>query len=243
MSSSAPRLLVPSELVEKFRALLPAHVGDVLRGLGLNCIAEGVYPLDRKMKVCGTAVTMRHIASRDGKNRARHEQVLIEMCRPGDVLVVDMGGRTDGGTWGGGIAVDAQKRGLDGVVIDGGARESEELIRLGFPTFVRGVTQRHTHGSFVSTCLNNEPVQIGVLPFAVPIYPGDLVLGDADGIVVVPREMAQEVYELAKERTDIDRELDVLFRAGKGHGDRQVDALIARIRELEHVEQVEGYKW
>jgi 4-hydroxy-4-methyl-2-oxoglutarate aldolase len=237
------KVRVPQAIVDEFKKIDAACVGDVVRGLGLNGIAEGLDPLSRDMKICGPAVTMRHIASRDNLNRARHEQVLVEMCKPGDVLVIDMGGRTDGGTWGGNITVEAMKRGLNGVVVDGGTRDIMQIIEAGFPTFVRGHTLKHTHGTFMSTCLNTEPVQIGTPPFSVPVAPGDIVIGNADGICIVPAERAEEILKLAQERHEGDLKMHKLLESGKKHGDPEVDAQVKVSRRLEGVKQADDYRW
>ena len=233
---------VTKEVIEGLRRVCAACVGDVLTGQGLNCVVEGVYPIDPSMKVCGPAVTLRHIASRDKKNWTRHAKLLKETCKPGDVLVVDMGGRTDGASWGDNIAIDARNRGLEGAVIDGGCRQTEAIREIGFPTFIRGKTLRHTHGTFYSTNLNNEPVQIGAAPFSVMVAPGDVIVGDADGLVVVPKETAAETLKLAEERHEIHKEARRVRLAGKGVGDAEVDALTVRSRRAEGVEQADGYR-
>lgn len=239
------RVVVKPDVIEEFRKIDPACIGDVLGGVGLRGIVHGLFPLDRAMKLCGPAVTIRQIASRDiGRvNWARHEQVLVEMCRPGDVFVIDAGGRMDGGSWGGNVSIEAKNRGLEGTVADGVVRDTEEILRLGYPTYCRGVDLAHSHGLFASTCLNSEPVQIGVGAHAVMVAPGDLVIGDADGLVVVPAERAAELLDLSKRRHEADLELGSLIASGKIHGDPEVDAQIAKAREFQSVEQPEGYKW
>lgn len=237
------RSRVPQDVIDAFKMIDAACVGDVVRGVGLNGIPEGIEPLTRDMTICGPAVTMRHIASYDNLNRARHEKVLVEMCKPGDVLVIDMGGRTDGGTWGGNITVEAIQRGLNGVVVDGGTRDILQIIDAGFPTFVRGHTLKHTHGAFMSTCLNTEPVQIGTPPFTVPVSPGDIVIGNADGVVIVPADRAEEILKLAQERHAGDLKMHKLLESGKKHGDAEVDAQVQVSRRLEGVKQAEGYRW
>lgn len=111
---------------------------------------------------------MRQISSRDNLNRVRHEAVMVEHCRPGDVLAIDMGGRIDGSTWGGNVSADAKLKGLSGVVIDGTKRDDDEITALGSPVFSRGLSLRHTHGLYMSVCINNEPIQIGISPFRCP---------------------------------------------------------------------------
>lgn len=220
------------EVVEAFSRIDCASIGDVLTGLGLRCIPEGIKPLSKGMKVCGPAVTMRHIAARDNRNWARHEKVRM-MCNPGDVMVIDMGGRTDGGTWGENGTIDAISRGLNGVVIDGACRDSEAIVELGFPTFVRGTTLRHTHGTFFSTNLNNEPVQIGAAPFAVMVAPGDLVIGEADGLVIVPAERAEEILELATRRHELDVEITEKMKGGKNFDDSEIIKLMSAVRRYQ----------
>jgi 4-hydroxy-4-methyl-2-oxoglutarate aldolase len=114
---------------------------------------------------------------------------------------------------------------------------------MGYPVFSQGVTLRHTHGYYYSTCLNDYPVQIGVEPMQIMVAPGDIVVGDNDGVVVVPGDRAAEILKLAQRRHAVDVEMGKLLKAGKGHGDKEIDDLIAEVRDLEGVEQAEGYKW
>jgi 4-hydroxy-4-methyl-2-oxoglutarate aldolase len=156
---------------------------------------------------------------------------------------MDCGGRIDGAPWGGNVTREARTRGLEGTVIDGATRDTEDIIALGYPVFVRSATLPHTHGLFYTTCMNSEPVQVGKFPYAVMVAPGDIVVGDADGIVIVPAERAAEILELAKRRHDDDHRLHALLEAGKVHGDPEVNAQVAKSRALEGVEQAEGYRW
>lgn len=236
------RPVIPAEVVKAYSEIDVACIADVLFAKGWNCVPEGIFPIARDMKVCGPAVTMRHIASRYKENWARHEQVLVEHCRPGDVLVIDMGGRRDGSTFGGNISADAQHRGLSGTVIDGTNRDSDEIIELGYSVFSRGVSLRHTHGTYYTTNIM-EPVQIGEIPFCVMVMPGDLVCGDADGIAVVPGDRAEEILPHVIERHEQDLAMKKLMRSGRGHGDPELDKILAKVRELEGVKQADGYRF
>src|SRR3954471_10428388 len=103
---------IAPDVIEAYSQIDIACIGDVMTAKGLITIPEGIFPLARGMKICGPAVTMRHIQAQDKQNWARHEAVLVEHCKPGDVLVIEMGGRPDGSTFGGNITADAQRRGL-----------------------------------------------------------------------------------------------------------------------------------
>lgn|SRR5487761_1767743 len=243
MTIAADTDRIPQSVIDAYSKIDVACIGDVMHGNGLVSIPEGLFPLDRKMRLCGPAVTMRHIQAQDHQNWARHEAVLVEHCRPGDVLVIDMGGRPDGSTFGGNITADAQRRGLNGVVIDGTCRDTDELLELGLPMYTRGVSNRHTHGTYYSCCINNEPVQVGVSPFCVMVAPGDLIVGNADGIVVVPKGRAADLLPAVEARHEADEEMKRLAREGKGHGDPEFDAVLAKVRDFEGVRQGGGYKW
>src|SRR6266851_5188585 len=174
------RASIPLAIVDEFRQIDCQSVGEVLVGMGLNCVAHGIRPLAGGMKACGPAVTVRHIATRD-RRRWQDELLpvkLVDMAASGAVLVMDCGGRVDVGAWGVNVARQAQAKGLAGTIIDGACKDSEELIALQYPTFVRGVALQHPHGLFYSTCVNSEPVQIGAPPHAIMVAPGDLAIAD-----------------------------------------------------------------
>jgi regulator of RNase E activity RraA len=196
--------MFPASVIERFRAVDVASIGDVLRGLGLNCIEPGIKPLERTWTVCGPAITMRLIPLQDASRwfeRERHPRQLVRLARPGDVLVIDQGGDLDHTIWGGNVASnDGVEMKLGGVVIDGACRDQRQVVDAGIPTFVRGTTTMHGHGVYGTTCFNSEPVRVG----RISIAPGDLVIGDADGILVVPAARAEEVIGLAEERLALD---------------------------------------
>jgi 4-hydroxy-4-methyl-2-oxoglutarate aldolase len=202
MTIEVRRPIAPS-VVEQFRKIDVACISDVLHGLRLSCIYQGLKPLVREWKLCGPALTIRLIPLQDPGNwfkEEHHPATLMDLSQPGDVVVIDQGGRIDVAIWGGNTATRAKRIKLGGVVIDGATRDGEGVIEAGVPTFVRSTTPLHGHGTFRSTCYMSEPVQLG--PAAVA--PGDLVIGDSDGIVVIPASRAIEIVKLAQERHDID---------------------------------------
>jgi 4-hydroxy-4-methyl-2-oxoglutarate aldolase len=152
--------------------------------------------------VCGPAFTVRCVP---GDNLPIH--LSLAEVSAGDVLVVDAGGQI-GGYWGEILTVAAQERGAAGLVIDGGVRDTRDLKELGFPVFARGVGVRGTVKRDKGEL--RKPVTVG----GVRIEPGDLVLGDADGVVSVPHARIADVLSAAREREA--REHSVIERIRRG---------------------------
>jgi 4-hydroxy-4-methyl-2-oxoglutarate aldolase len=139
-----------------------------------DAIDPAIKPLDPKTKIAGRAVTL---DLEPGDNWFIH--IALLEAGEGDILVVDAKGYTQAGPWGDVLTLAAQERGLAGLVIDGAVRDSQEIIASGFPVFTRGVCIRKT--TKVQKGRVNVPVTIG----GVLIQPGDILVGDADGLVRV----------------------------------------------------------
>jgi len=170
-----------------------------------NCIEPGIKPLDPKSRLCGLARTMRLIPIQDPKNltgiwEEQHPGSLINEAQPGDIIVIDQGGKLERCIWGGNTATAAKLFKLGGVVIDGAARDAAEILGTGVPHFVKGTTPQQAHGIWTTVNVMNEPVQIG----AMAVAPGDLLVGNQDGIAVIPRLRAAEILKLAIERVALD---------------------------------------
>jgi len=116
------------------------------------------------------------------------------------VLVIDARGYLDTSIWGGIQTQVAKKLGIAGVVVDGSVRDVRIIRKLRYPIFCSGVVPAGPHKGLGDSV--NVPVQCG----GVPVNPGDIVIGDDDGVVVVPREKAEEVLKKAKERLKIEKE-------------------------------------
>jgi regulator of RNase E activity RraA len=158
--------------------------------LGLVGVVNGLSPINPGWRICGPAVTMRQVAVQDplSWDPAATDISGVRSCaQPGDVIVVDAGGRLDVSTYGGGSAGRLKEFGIEGVVIDGASRDSLELLDIDSPTFSRGISLVHPRGFMTTTSINTEPVQIGSTPGIATVYPGDVICADRDGLVVVPR--------------------------------------------------------
>ncbi|HET9150035.1 MAG TPA: 4-carboxy-4-hydroxy-2-oxoadipate aldolase/oxaloacetate decarboxylase [Alphaproteobacteria bacterium] len=169
-----------------------------------GALPSAIKPVAATMRVCGPAFT---VDSPPMDNLLLHQAIYA--AAPGDVLVVRAGDHYEAGYWGDIMSVAAQARGLAGLVIDGGVRDSRELAEMNFATFSRGLcikgTTKHGGGAL------NRPVAIG----SVVVSPGDIVLGDADGVVVIPKAEAQATLEAAIRRVTHEDEVKRQLRAGK----------------------------
>ena len=180
---------VSPEVVKRAAAFQPAILADVAGRRGT--MHGRIRALAPTMKVAGPAFT---VEVRPGDNLMIH--AAMTMAKPGDVLVIDgKGDQTCALT--GAIMINACKViGLAGVVVDAAVRDSLELIELGFPVFSVG-TNPNGPTKFVPGRIN-WPVSVG----GVAVNPGDLVVGDADGVVVVEREKAESLLDLAAKKVD-----------------------------------------
>jgi 4-hydroxy-4-methyl-2-oxoglutarate aldolase len=202
MTNTESVLKISPDIVESFRSIDCASVADAIRGLGLHGIVQGIYPVSPAWKICGPAVTMRQIPLQvpgDWDHAGTDVSTLTAVSNPGDVIVLEAGGRLDVAIFGGGSAGRLQQFGIGGVVIDGACRDRAELLEIGCPTFTAGVCLVHPEGFLRTVSVNSEPVSIGRAPGMVSVAPGDLVVGDMDGIAVVPAAMAAEVLHLAQQ--------------------------------------------
>lgn len=134
----------------------------------------------------------------------------LERCRPGDVLVADLGRSSDYGHWGDLLSRAALARGVAGLVIAGGIRDGEDIARLGFAVFHAGLCPR--------TAAKREPGEVGVALSGLadgPVQPGDLLVADGDGIAVVPRSVSRDDV-LAAVRAVERRECGIAERIAAG---------------------------
>ena len=172
-------------VIEGLSKLPCANIADAMDRLG---VAEGIHAMWSGAKLAGPAYT---IWTRSGDNWAVHQA--IDAAQPGDVLVVNGGGDTTRALIGELMATRAVKRRLGGFVIDGAVRDRELIGELGLPVFARGATPAGPYKNGPGRLLC--PVAIG----GVCVLPGDIILGDGDGVVVVPRAMGATVLEAARE--------------------------------------------
>ncbi len=197
--SPSPRLLA------ELRKIVTAHLSDNMNRL-LSVAAE-IRPCHKRGKLVGPALTVR---VPPGDNLMVHKA--IDIARPGDVIVVDAGGAITQAIIGEIMSNHAASRGVAGMVIDGAIRDADALRASTFPVYARGVTHRGPY--------KNGPGEINV-PIAIGgavINPGDIIVGDDDGLLALPQDIAAGVIQLAKQQAL--KEAAVLKAIRKGTLDR-----------------------
>ncbi|HET6970087.1 MAG TPA: RraA family protein [Phenylobacterium sp.] len=180
---------VGDDLVAAAAGLSSASLHEAARKAG--ALPAALKPIDPAMRLCGRALPVRCPA---GDNLWIHRA--LADAQPGEVLVVEAGAGVDFGYWGEIMATAAIARGLAGLVIAGGVRDSLRLIELGLPTFSAGISIRGTAKDPKGAGAVGEPVRIG----EVVVRRGDLVFGDADGVVVLDPETAAAAVPAAAQR-------------------------------------------
>jgi 4-hydroxy-4-methyl-2-oxoglutarate aldolase len=180
---------VARDLVMEAQSLSAATLHEAAGKIG--ALPSAIKPIATSFCVCGPALT---VNSPGGDNLWLHRAIYT--AQPGDVLVVHVSGRYEHGYWGEIMSTAAKARGLAGLVIDGCVRDGVLLESIGFPVFARGLCIRGTGKDFGSRGWINSPLSIG----DVVVSAGDLVFGDGDGVVCIPRERAAAVLSAARER-------------------------------------------
>ena len=178
--------VTPRNIMDQLAALSVALIGDALGRYG--CMEHTIKPLCEKFRIAGPAITVQTYRA---DNLMIHKA--LEMAEENDIIVVDGGGICDTGLWGALMSRMAVKKKIGGIVLDGGARDRLEIIEMGFPVFCKAVSPM---GGFkASPGSINTKISCG----RVSVSPGDVIIGDADGVVVVPHQIAAQVAEKAQQ--------------------------------------------
>ena len=201
----------PRELVEGFRSVGTSTLGDILDGMGLEGVVTGIRPMKDGTTLVGPAVTVKQVSGVVGTYGIEDFPIgrVIEYGKPGDVLVFDNGGKAIS-TWGGLASTAAKIKGIEGAVIDGGCRDADQIAELDFPVFTRHITPT-TGKTRIKILELNGTIQCG----GMRIRPGDIIVADGTGIVVVPQEKAHDILEKAQEAEKAEEHFVEQVKKGK----------------------------
>jgi len=202
---------------------------DQLKALGSATIHEAqaqtgamineIKPIDPTTRLIGRALT---VDTRPDDNLMIH--FALTKAKPGDVLVVDAKGFMEAGPWGDLLALAAMRCGIAGLIIDGTVRDANTMLELGFPVFCRGLSIKGTNKAQPGKV--NEPIICG----GVAVSPGDIVMGDRDGVVVVKANDAERT--LASAVTREAKEDDIRKRIEAGESTVEILGLTEKLKAL-----------
>jgi len=185
---------IDSDVIERYRLLSPCTISDALASLGVGRSAlDGIIPAELDAKVVGPAFT---VTCEQPATSTRDRIDYMEEIIPGSVVVVTNEGRVDCSVWGGQRTVAARYRGAVGSVVDGAYRDIPEHIAMGYPVFARARTIVASQG-YSNPVATQETIRIG----GVAVSPGDLIVGDASGVVVIPAEHIDQALVLSEATT------------------------------------------
>ncbi|HLS22612.1 MAG TPA: RraA family protein [Pseudogracilibacillus sp.] len=202
-------------VIEQFREIPTTAISDVLKGM--NNINPRVKPLKDEYRIAGRAFTVKTAV---GDNLAVLRA--IKEAKEGDVIVVDAKGDTYRAIAGDFVVGMMQTMGFEGLVVDGVIRDIVDIKKLNFPVFSKGTT--------VSSGGKNGPgeTNVSISCGGAPVNPGDIIVGDVDGVVVVPQDCAEEVLEKAKEKLASDEEREAKVGGNKEEIIKYVEMMIEK---------------
>jgi len=179
----------------RLQALATSNLSDALDRSGIaRCAVVGIVPRWGRTKVIGRAVTIRVTAAGAVPPGAHLGVDAIYNSSPGDVIVVDNRGDLHNNCWGEILAMGAKMKGVSGVVVDGAVRDVDACETFGFPVHARGTVPNTARGRILQEAWN-IPVRLG----DAPVRPGDVIVADVNGVVVIPIERLAEVVTAAED--------------------------------------------
>ena len=214
MSNLTP---ISQKVLEQLLLPSTATLTAVLNRRGLwNTFMHNVRPLKSNMKLAGAAFTLRYIPAREDldaagtvDNLTDPQRIAVEKIGPGEVLVIDARGDARAGTLGAILATRIHVRGAAGIVSDGAYRDSPVIAEIGLPAYAAAMNAR-TNKTIHHPVDIQQPIACG----GVAVFPGDIIVGDGEGVVVIPRHLAADVAEEAAAQEEKEDFIMAKIRAG-----------------------------
>jgi 5-oxopent-3-ene-1,2,5-tricarboxylate decarboxylase / 2-hydroxyhepta-2,4-diene-1,7-dioate isomerase len=200
-----PRAALTTELRDKLLRAPVAGLSAQLRKRGLNTVTiDGVHPMHPQAKLVGVAKTLRFVPGREDLFAAHGggynaQKRAFDTVAEGEVIVIEARGESGSGTLGDILALRAKARGAGGVVTDGGVRDFDAVAAIGLPVYSRGA-----HPAVLGRRHVPWDVDVTIACGGTTVQPGDIVVGDSDGVLVIPPTLAEEVVDAALAQEDED---------------------------------------
>ncbi|MEM1581542.1 MAG: RraA family protein [Candidatus Bathyarchaeia archaeon] len=213
--------MIDLNLIRRYKIVRVADIVDALDRFGFHertLISRKIRPLYSGIKIAGFALTVQtrrvqeeiptmnseeydRYAEEWYKTRANYDH-FMKLAGPGVVIAINSDGCLDVGFWGSMVALVAKAKGVEGVILDGGCRDISEIRCIKFPVFCRTRGRTEVVGRLE---IKPENVNVSTSIGGVTVNPGDIIVGDDDGVVVVPRKIAPQVLERAEKQMALDR--------------------------------------
>ncbi len=194
------------ELIAAIKKMDTASISDAMDKLGIPCGLLGIQAVIRGNKICGEAFTVHYIPCGVEKGTVGD---FIDDVEPGQVVVIDNGGRTYCTVWGDIMTFTAKAKGIEGTLIDGVCRDVNGIEELGYGIYTKG-TYMVTGKERVTVDAVNVPVAVS----GVQVRPGDIILGDDSGALVIPKERAEEVLNIAQHIEEVEQQIIAEVKKG-----------------------------
>ena len=201
------------KIEEEFAKWPTGNIADALSAMGhLSAVHYEIRPIFRPISLVGRALTIKVEHTKRKQDGQDVATVAKENSKTGDVIVLACGGYDYGDQvlWGENSMTACQVRGAVGAIIDGGCRDAAALTRLGIPVFTRALSPGGRQGTLYTVNYN-----VSVTCGGVRVEPGDLVVGDDDGVCIIPREIEEDALRVVKLYGERDKAVAPALRAGK----------------------------
>jgi 4-hydroxy-4-methyl-2-oxoglutarate aldolase len=211
------------ELIERFQKAIDCYSASCVFGdamLREGVMDSAIKPYERA-KTVGVALTVKL-----DPNDLVDCLDALKVAQPGDFIVVNANGETETSIWGGLMSGLCLQKGVVGAIVDGGIRDIDESRDLGFPVWSRSITPRATH-TILSGRLDPIQINIPIVCGGVIVNPGDIIVADEIGAVVIPKEHAEEIVEKAEKQAEMEELTRQQIKQGK-----TVDELLAEFGRL-----------
>lgn len=207
---------MPTDLFKRLEKLYTGLICDVLDD-ELGCrnnmyiMSYEIRPLFWGAVVSGRAATALAVPVYCEPEKPYENEIrFIDSLQAGDVAVMTQSGAFSAGLWGGLLSTGAKQRGARGAVVDGITRDTREIFRMKFPVFIRGIAPGDSKGR-VDVIDIHVPIKCG----GAWVNPGDVILGDHDGVVVIPQDIAVDIVRLAEEKHAKEKKFQSGLKKGK----------------------------